>query len=252
MTTTGSGASARSNQGGPNEDTYLAHDGLGLYVVCDGASEGPAGELAAATAVEAIERLVREQQPGGESFLRAFARRRTALRAVRAAIEAVVSATAEAEVREGMATTISIVLVHGHTAAVAHLGDSRVYLVRGGHLYQLTSDLDLTASQDVGTAELYGERPVECFSLRLEADDSVVLCTDGAEEIVEAAHEYGIDFRSGPAAVAAQLVDAASRVHPDRDATAVVVRVLGEEAHGWLWLSQESLTWSYGHLLKPT
>lgn len=252
MTISGSGASARSNRGGPNEDSYLAHDGLGLYVVCDGASEGPAGELAATTAVEAIEGLVRaEREAEGDSFLRNFTRRNVALRAVRAAMDAVVSATAAEEHRDGMATTISLVLIHGHTAAVAHVGDSRVYLARAGQLHQLTSDLDLTASQDVETADVYGDTRVESFTLRLEVDDSVILCTDGAEDAVETAQEYGIDFRDEPGSVAEALVEAASRIHPERDATAVVVRVLGEEAHGWLWLSREARIWTYGHILRP-
>ncbi|NNF26634.1 MAG: hypothetical protein HKN73_05415, partial [Gemmatimonadetes bacterium] len=147
MTTSGSGASVRSNRGGPNEDSYLAHDGLGLYVVCDGASEGPAGDLAASTAVATIEGLVRDERLAeGESLLRAFGRRQVATRCVRAAMDAVVSATADAHDREGMATTISVVLVHGQTATIGHVGDSRVYLARSGQLHQLTSDMELTVS----------------------------------------------------------------------------------------------------------
>lgn len=253
MTISGSGASARSNRGGPNEDSYLAHDGLGLYVVCDGASDGPAGELAAETAVGAIERLVRDgRQTEGDSFLRNFPRRPDAVRAVRAAMDAVVSATTEREDRDGMATTISLVLVHGQAATIAHIGDSRVYLAREGHLHQLTSDLELTVSPDIGTADLYGETSVQCFTLRLEVGDSLILCTDGAENVVEAAHEHGIDFGGGPGSVAGRLVEVASRIYPERDATAVVVRVLGEEARGWLWLSHEARNWKYGHLLNPT
>ena len=252
MATSGSGASAMSRQGQANEDAYLAHDGLGLYLVCDGASEGPYGEVAATTAIAAVESFVEEAHRRGEGALRALVDRGESMHAVRHAMKAVVAASEHDDSTHGMVTTISLVLVHRHHAAVCHVGDSRVYLVRAGHLHQLTSDSELTLTSAGETSTLYEDVPLESFSIRLEAEDTLVLCTDGAEEVVENSSAHGISFRAAPAMVAQQIVDAAARSHPDRDATAVVVRVLPEEAPGWLLLSHQVRAVSFGHTLQPT
>lgn len=173
------------------------------------------------------------------------------MQAVRHAMEAVVAASEDDDNAHGMATTISLVLVHRNHAAISHVGDSRVYLVRAGHLHQLTSDSELTRTAELETRTLYEDVSLECFSIRLEAEDTLVLCTDGAEEVVERSGDHGISFRDAPAKVAHQIVDAASQRHPDRDATVVVVRVLPEEAAGWLLLSHQVRALSFGHTFQP-
>jgi len=58
MTTEGSGASRAGEDGIHNEDAFLVEEGLGLYLVCDGASGTPAGEVASRVAAEALEQFV--------------------------------------------------------------------------------------------------------------------------------------------------------------------------------------------------
>ena len=58
MHTEGSGATRAGDDDFVNEDAYLVEEGLGLYVVCDGSGERPAGEIASTVAIEALEDFV--------------------------------------------------------------------------------------------------------------------------------------------------------------------------------------------------
>ncbi|MDH3222760.1 MAG: protein phosphatase 2C domain-containing protein [Gemmatimonadota bacterium] len=249
MSTEGFGASAASRDRGTNEDAYLVHDGFGLYVVCDGASDGPAGEVAAETAVSAVQAVVEEGQRTKGAFLRALSGDDIATRAVRNAVHAVVRAAEHDESLSGMATTVSVLLVHGRLGTVCHVGDSRVYLLRDGLLHQLTSDHELTAATHLETEDTYAEVAPESFSLGLVPGDIFILCTDGAQEAVEDPTILAPAHLLTPAELATRVLQAARIRCPDRDATAVVVRVREETEPGWLWLSELPRRFGFGHAL---
>jgi len=129
-----------------NEDSYdiWVSDELGrehaadtLLVVCDGMGGSNAGEVASRMAVEAVIRTFSEDT--GTDGVAALTR----------AIE-----TANLEVHEhsrsrsdlaGMGTTCTIVALKGDRVMLAHVGDSRAYLVRRGRIRQLTTDHSLVA-----------------------------------------------------------------------------------------------------------
>ena len=79
VSTEGSGASRAGKDGIHNEDAFLVEEGLGLYVVCDGASGTPAGEVAARISVDALEQFVEraEADSGGKSPRRSGQRSRS-------------------------------------------------------------------------------------------------------------------------------------------------------------------------------
>ncbi|MDQ3031854.1 MAG: cyclic nucleotide-binding domain-containing protein [Myxococcota bacterium] len=127
-----------------NEDHCLLDAGLGLFVVCDGMGGHAAGEIASSTAASTVQSYVRER----EGLLLAIDRgERTiddAVVMMREAIELASSTIYQMGLsdrgKQGMGTTCSALLVRGAKGVMAHVGDSRLYLVREGRLYQLSED----------------------------------------------------------------------------------------------------------------
>ncbi len=248
MSTRGSGASRAGGKDFHNEDAFLVDEGLGLYVVCDGASGTAAGEVAAHTVVEALERFVevaeRELDLGEEALARAVVGR-----AMAHAIDALKEAEESDPTLHGLSTTVTMLLTHGHLGVIGHRGDSRAYLIRRDRSRQLTVDDELTESQPG-----VGERGpgFDVFSLELRPGDTLLLCTDGAEAVVQ---EGTIERTAGglsPQVLASRIVSAAHRLAPTQDATVVVVRVRRDAEPGWLELSAPPRRTAFGHTIPAS
>ncbi len=250
MSTEGSGAS-RSGRSLENEDHFLVEEGLGLYVVCDGDSGRPAGEVASEVAVRALEQFI---ETADDTLATDIWRGSTATsvveRALRYAVNQIV-ATAEASPElEGMATTITVLLAHGKRGIIGHRGDSRAYLLRGRRCHQLTVDHELTESISNGTSD--ADLPIDVFAIDLNPRDTVVLCSDGAEEAVKDPSIVYAASELSPRLLASRIVGLGNRMNPSADTTAVVVRIRGEREPGWLELSSEPRGVSFGHTIPAT
>ena len=114
-----------------NEDAYLARPPL--FAVADGMGGAQAGEVAAQLATESFEAVERGEEPP-EAYLRAIAK------TANARIHRLAQSDSE---RSGMGTTLTAALVEGEEVGLAHVGDSRAYLLRDGELRLLTSDHSL-------------------------------------------------------------------------------------------------------------
>jgi PPM family protein phosphatase len=130
-----------------NEDSYSTRADVGLFVVADGMGGHVAGEVASRVAVEAIEAFIQETAGADKNrtwpfpFDPTVSLEANRLRAAfRLANRKIASAIADSQDLRGMATTASAVLLGPRTASVAHVGDSRVYVLRGGKLEQITND----------------------------------------------------------------------------------------------------------------
>jgi len=130
-----------------NEDSYSTRPDVGLFVVADGMGGHVAGEVASRVAVEAIEAFIQETAGADKNrtwpfpFDPSISLEANRLRAAfRLANRKIASAIADSQDLRGMATTASAVLLGAHSASVAHVGDSRVYVLRGGKLQQITHD----------------------------------------------------------------------------------------------------------------
>ncbi|HZH32403.1 MAG TPA: Stp1/IreP family PP2C-type Ser/Thr phosphatase [Pyrinomonadaceae bacterium] len=115
----------------PNDPSLLARKGL-LAIVADGMGGHSAGEVASRMAVEIVSRTYYGEQGAGTT------------EALRAAFEEAnrrihEAATDEPELR-GMGTTCTALVLHEGHAFSAHVGDSRLYLLRGGEVYLMTED----------------------------------------------------------------------------------------------------------------
>lgn len=241
----GSGATRAGGDGLHNEDTFLVQEGIGLYLVCDGASNTAAGEVAARTAMDAVEELVRSHD---DLDVR---NARVARFLVEKALKRVLAALVEVERSDprlrGLSTTITFLLAHGHRGIIGHRGDSRAYLIRRGRGDQLTVDHELT---DPVANEPGGSGPFDVFAVELLPNDMIILCTDGAEQVVEDTAIIAVAADLSPRLLASRIVSAAHRRDAALDATAVVVRVRGDSEPGWLELSQPPRGTAFGHTLE--
>jgi protein phosphatase len=199
-----------------NEDNLFVNAEQRLFVVADGMGGHAAGEVASKIAVDSINEFVcltgGDQEitwPFGLDDTISYDGNRLKT-SIRYANRKVLDATKEKTEYEGMATTVAAVLVDGDTANVAHVGDSRVYLVRDGSLTLLTSDHSwvneqiqsgiISAEQarshplrNVVTRALGGkpDLAVDIQVQKMGSGDILLLCSDGLttmlgdEDIVE-------------------------------------------------------------------
>jgi PPM family protein phosphatase len=127
-----------------NEDYCLADPALGLHVVCDGMGGHAAGEIASSTAATTVQGFLREREVllraidrGEQPFELAAAMLREA---VELASHNIYQMGQQDRAKKGMGTTCTALLLRGGKGVMAHVGDSRLYLVRQGRLYQLSED----------------------------------------------------------------------------------------------------------------
>lgn len=147
MIQTTSSSSARTDTGrvrDHNEDQHLADDTLQLYVVADGMGGHACGEVASQLAVETVrdhlrDRRRRIEQAAASDHPRADVAA-LLVEAVTTACRTIHETAQRDRSKQGMGTTIVVVLLVGGDAYVAHVGDSRVYLCRQSQCIQLTRD----------------------------------------------------------------------------------------------------------------
>ncbi len=130
-----------------NEDSYCTRADLGLFVVADGMGGHVAGEVASRIAVETIQTFIGETAGADKNRTWPFPFEPTISldgnrlkAAFRLANRQIANAMTDAVDLRGMATTASALLASRERACVAHVGDSRIYVLRAGKLEQITSD----------------------------------------------------------------------------------------------------------------
>ena len=221
-----------------NEDCYALVPELGLFLVADGMGGHTAGQVASELATQASVNAMR-------TLVDASVSPTEKLRvAVTAANREILDTTLRKPELAGMGTTLVALLAAPERVALAHVGDSRAYLVRGGKIRQLTDDHSLVAElvrrheisqtaarghphRHVLTRALGVRRHVEADFAELTPviDDTFVLCSDGLtghvqdEEIAEAvATEQDLER------AAHSLIDEANARGGDDNTTVIVIR----------------------------
>lgn len=222
-----------------NEDSFLLRPGL--YAVCDGMGGARAGEVASQMACLGLVGV--DPNSAGQEQLR---------RAVAGANRAIIQRSATEGELLGMGTTLTAALIKGETLLVAHLGDSRAYLLHEGRLTQLTSDHswvgemirrgEITAAQaanhphrSVITRALGTDLEVdpEIVEVPLAAGDRVLICSDGLTGMVDDEEIAQIMQRDlDPQAIAQALVDAALANGGEDNVTVVVVEAEADSKPG--------------------
>ena len=128
-----------------NEDAFVADTDVRLFAVADGMGGHSAGEVASRLAIDALADFIRRSTtdpvPTASTADPALSHHGNRLRtAVQLANRSVVRAAADDPDYEGMGATIVGLLVHDSAMTIAHVGDSRLYLVVNGDIEQLTRD----------------------------------------------------------------------------------------------------------------
>ena len=235
-----------------NEDNYLINDELNLFVVCDGMGGHVGGEFASAIAVNTVEEVLTsiEIQPDGQGFDPTehdspVELMREKLRyAIRLAGKRIYEKAEEEPEYKGMGTTCLALMVDNGNAFVAHVGDSRGYLVREGKIEQLTEDHSLVNERlkagliteeeaknhklkNIITRSLGFMEDVE-IDLQVRAirrGDLFVLCSDGLSNLIETAEIGEAVLGNGPQQASRFLIETACERGGDDNITVVVVRI---------------------------
>jgi serine/threonine protein phosphatase PrpC len=132
-----------------NEDNFLIDPALNLFVVADGMGGHAAGEVASQIAVHEVSRVARESTDLIKRYAKeGKAEDRTAILAalehsIQSACSAIFHRGQAEQEKRGMGTTTSALLIAGDRGFIAHVGDSRVYMLRQGQVHQLTEDHSL-------------------------------------------------------------------------------------------------------------
>jgi protein phosphatase len=239
-----------------NEDAAAADLDVGLIVLADGMGGYNAGEVAAELAIRTVSNLVREgidRGPRGEPDQETgLMRQSIVLRdAVRRANK-IIWQTAQTQPQcRGMGTTLAAALFYDDRVTIAHVGDSRIYRLRGSQFEQLTLDHSLlqelvdrgfyspeeasrSTNKNYVTRALGVEASVDVEVQEEDVlqDDIYVLCSDGLSDMVEDEdiHLTITTFNANLQTVAEQLVDLANENGGRDNITVLLARVLGSFA----------------------
>ena len=198
-----------------NEDAGFA--GAYLQLVADGVGGASAGEVASATTAYVVTALAMGRPDLAPATLLA--------EAVATAHRELRRGTREDDSRQGMATTLTAVLLRDDRVTLVHVGDSRAYLLRDGRFRRLSTDQtlvqmlvdrgDLRPDQvathpfrNVVLGSVNDDQPVEpaLEELDLVVGDRLLLCSDGLTDFV----------------AEAEIVDALAVADPDQAARSLV------------------------------
>jgi serine/threonine protein phosphatase PrpC len=245
-----------------NEDCFRIVEPLNLFVLSDGMGGEAHGEVASALAVETIVKYCMDPQadPAAAGMIAAepswTEKTKRLTSAVHLANKNIYDSAEAHPEQHGMGATLTAAWIDGAKLSIAHVGDSRAYLLRSGTLQQLTSDHSLVAEQvrrGILTAAEAEESEMQSVLLRalgalpevdvdtdehtLFARDILMLCCDGLTRMVTEPEIAGtLQAETDPTRAAEKLIALANDRGGVDNITVIVVRI-GTESKGWFsWL----------------
>jgi serine/threonine protein phosphatase PrpC len=219
-----------------NQDSCLANEGLGLYVVADGMGGHSGGEVASLMAVKTVEDVV--SNPDFESL----SPREIISKAYQDASQRIFDRAAEAVELSGMGTTMVLALLRANRMYAANVGDSRIYLFKKPFLWQITEDHSLINEQiragvlnledarhfvgrNVITRSVGYERFVlpDIIEREVYPGETYLLCSDGLSGLVTDPKICEILVKNSPDKVPQVCVQQAIENGGDDNVTVMVV-----------------------------
>lgn len=249
-----SGLSHVGRQRQHNEDSYLVEDDARLYVVADGMGGHAAGEIASRITVDSIQEFIVHTKEDEGTWPHAYDERYTRstnrlMAAVKLANTRVLEAMRKDARLRGMGTTVVACMADGGTMSVAHVGDSRVYLIRAGEISRLTNDHSWVFEQvqagllteaeaekhplrNVITRALGGALSVvpDASEVECRPGDVFLLCSDGLTGMVSEAQIQKVvtEHKEDLAGACQELIDSANERGGLDNITAILVRAEAE------------------------
>ncbi len=235
-----------------NEDSAHVDAAHRFFIVADGMGGHAAGEVASAMTVDSVRKSLEAAGALIETFTQrpSDGSRRALVQLLQSAVlsahQAVFQRGAKESDKAGMGTTLDVVLVAGHEAFVAHVGDSRTYLIRDGKASQLTTDHTvaevlviegkLTIEEAmvspyrtvlVNAIGVAADVGVEMAHLQLHQGDRLLVCSDGLHDYFLADQEIATTLSDDEVGKALSgMVETAKERGGHDNITGVVVRVV--------------------------
>ncbi len=249
----GYGKSDVGRQRDNNEDSLLIDPDLSLYLVADGVGGGAAGEIASGMVTALLHAKVAEAMNElKRRGIHAEAKTRdTIMNALRPAFS---GASEQIYTRgrnelscRGMASTGTLLQVVGSTGIVGHVGDSRLYMVRGDQIYQITEDHTLfqqllnrggltpedaknfphknVLSRSVGTQP---HVEIDLLLVDVVPGDKFVLCSDGLTDLIMPPEILHTTLNLSPREAVSRLIERANEEGGLDNITVIIVEASGE------------------------
>lgn len=220
-----------------NEDSILAREDVGIFVVADGMGGYRGGEIASQLAVETIEQAFVRQEFVGPTDTAVPKRASELALAIQMANEAIFDRAGADKHLEGMGTTICAARFspNKQRVYVGHVGDSRVYLLRDGDLRRMTTDHTMGDFGVAGEAAGHLSRavgvwpivPIDIVLGKPRPGDVYLLCSDGLSKMVsdDEIQRILLGHRKDPQGGAEALIAAANANGGKDNVSVIVVRV---------------------------
>ena len=177
-----------------NEDAYGIYPDLSLFIVADGLGGHAGGEVASRLAVETI----KDGLVSTESYRSSAEITERIIEAIKGANNRIIQRASMMYDLKGMGTTVVVVKLEEDNAMIAHVGDSRMYLIRGNNITQVTRDhtvveeyirLGLLTLQEAlyhpnrhmlsRALGVSYDIDVDVADIQIAEGDIIILCTDG-------------------------------------------------------------------------
>jgi len=227
-----------------NEDSYKIivgdNSSYFAFVVADGMGGHKCGELASRVAVEYISDSI-ERDP--HNLILPETRSEALKKIVEGTNAAVYQKSLEVPEASGMGTTLTMAVVTQSDITVAHVGDSRLYIVRDETIRQITEDhsyIEELIKKGTITRDEAENHPqkniitraigssldidIDITSMEITSGDIFVLCTDGLTNMVSCDQIMKTVIENEPEEACEQLVEAAKRNGGDDNITVIVIK----------------------------
>jgi protein phosphatase len=192
-----------------NEDAFVADPLLGIFAVADGMGGHAAGEVASRLALDTLRESLACSSQNKKIELSSYQTAVLSLPAnrlvngIHRANQKIYQSSQEKEEYEGMGTTVVAVYFSNSSSVVAHVGDSRLYQIRGQMIEQVTEDHSLVweqyrqgfiSKEDLSTSPLknvvtralgmQSTVDIDVKEIDLHEGDLLILCSDGLSDLL--------------------------------------------------------------------